>query len=135
MIKQDYKGRDRRHVPTDDPRDMVEFTFKARQVARTMLIVAILVLSAALVVKALIVREAAAQTPQDGYDSLNMSPQGLYWQNRAQSYGEPAGSRYRPYGGRQSFDPGQPPTYYNEYGQPSTVPDPRQYYDVQEVQM
>ena len=133
MIKQDYKGRDRRHVPTNDPADMMEFTFKAQQVARAMLIVFILALSIAIVV-----REAAAQgygTPQDGYDSLNMSPQGLYWQNRAQGYGEPAGSRYQPYGGRQSFDPGQPPTYYNEYGQPSTVPDPRQYYDVEEVQM
>lgn len=129
MIKQDYKNRDRRRMPT---KEMANFIDRTNRLAKLTTVLFILCLAILLVAQ----HGHAQWTPQDGYDSLNMAPQGLYWQNRAQSYGEPAAGRYgAPSSSWSGFEPSRAPTYYNEHGQETTVPDERQYYDVQGVDM
>ena len=119
-----YTGPERRGRPQSVP-------MQAIRRYRDMLRLVIIVMLALLLT--LVVTQTMAQTPQDGYDSLNMAPQGLYWQNPVQGYSEPAADRYRP--PPSYFQPDQAPTYYNEWGQPSTTPDPRQYERLEGVQM
>lgn len=124
-MKQDYACRDRRRVL--GPLWEVYLGIRLAKIALGAGIVLVLV--------GLVCSPARAQTPQDGYWQYNMTPEGMNIQNPAQGYGGPSVYRTeepsRDYGSPYT----SPPVYYNEYGQPSTVPDPRQYQDIEGVGM
>ena len=123
-IRQDYAYRDDRRV--NGP------VWPVRTIKRLVTIAAATL--AVLIALALLVGPAGAQSPQSGYWEYQMTPEGMTLQNRAQGFGyyteprrkTPRRSEWRSYGA---------PRYYNERGQPSTVPDPRQYRDLEDITM
>ena len=125
QIRQDYAYRDDRRV---------NGKIWPVQTIKRMVTIAAATLTV-LVLLSMVFWPANAQTPQDGYWNYQMTPDGMTLQNPAQGYGFPSGRPRAPsmrsYG--RSYD--QPPTYYNEYGQPSTTPDPRQYRGIEGTQM
>jgi len=129
-----YTGLERRGRP--DPISMKTIRL-LQELARLTLVVLVAATLAGVVMHRVL---AQTPTPQDGYDSLNMAPDGLYWSNPVQGYSQSVQDAYEGYYGPYNrpqtyFQPDRAPTYYNEYGQPTTVPDPRQYEDIEGVGM
>ena len=126
-IRQDYADRDDRRV--NGP------VWPVQTIKRLVAIAAATL--AVLIALALLVGPASAQTPQSGYWEYQMTPDGMTRYNRDQGYGYPSGRPEEPSRGDWRFDRRSygAPQYYNERGQPSTVPDPRQYRNLEGIRM